>query len=210
MEADGRLRFRFSVRALMILVAVAAVALLPFLWAARQAALLRAQAMRARDAEQRARAEAERARYVARVRSAEAQFGAEAGPSARPESGPPARDRGGLWAALAVNHAAFRRGEAERLYVEFTLVNDGQAVVDPKLGASRIVVNGAELVDSGLVLGNGPRDARFRALPPGDHLRFGSALGDHFREPGIYRVSWRGEDFRSPEVVVRVLPDEAR
>lgn len=69
------------------------------------------------------------------------------------------------------------------------------------------MVNGEELADSGLVLGNGPRDARSAALPPGDHLSFGYALGDHFREPGIYRVSWRGANFRSPEVVFRVLPD---
>ena len=112
---------------------------------------------------------------------------------------------GGLWAALTANHAVFRRGETNGLNVEFTLVNDGGVTVDPKIGESRIVVNGEELADSGLILGNGPRDARFAALPPGDYLRFSYALGDHFKEPGVYRVSWRGADFRSPEVVFRVL-----
>jgi hypothetical protein len=210
-DATKPRRFRLSIRSLMIAIAVTAVALVPFLWVARQTALLRAQAMRALDAEHRARVEAERARYVALVRAAQAQFGAKAAdPSVRPDDESTAGNPGGLWAALAVNHAAFRRGEAEGLYVEFTLVNDGEATVDPKVGESRIVVDGAELADSGLILGNGPRDARFAALPPGDYLRFGSALGDHFREPGIYRVAWRMADFRSPEVVIRVLPDEAK
>ena len=212
MEAVGRRRFRVSVRSLMIAVAASALALMPLLWwVARQNALVRAQALRALAAERMARAEAERARYVAQAHAAQAQLGVEAaGPLARPEAKATAGDRGGLWAALAVNHAAFRRGEAEGLYVEFTLVNDGRATIDPKVGESRIVVDDVELADSALILGNGPRDARFAALPPGGHVRCGCALGDHFREPGVHRVSWRGPNFQSPEVVVRVLPDEAK
>ena len=57
--------------------------------------------------------------------------------------------------------------------------------------------------------GDDPRDARFAALPPGDHLRFVYVLGDHFKGPGVYRVSWRGANFRSPVVVFRVLPEKA-
>ena len=69
---------------------------------------------------------------------AQAQFGVKAaGPSAGPEAGSTATDPGGLWAALAVNHAAIRRRDASEPYIEFTLVNDGKATVDPKLGESR-------------------------------------------------------------------------
>jgi hypothetical protein len=95
------------------------------------------------------------------------------------------------------------------LNIEFILVNDGEATIDPKFGESRIVVQGQELVDSELILGNGPRDTRFAALRPGQCLRFSYLLGDYFKEPGIYRVSWRGTSFRSPEVVFRVLPEKA-
>src|SRR4051794_49954 len=85
-DATKQRRFRLSIRSLMIAVAVSAVALVPFLWVARQTALLRAQAMRALDAERRARAEAERSRYVALVHAAQAQFGAKAAdPSVRPD-----------------------------------------------------------------------------------------------------------------------------
>src|SRR3954471_5290452 len=96
MEAVGRRRFRVSVRSLIIAVAVSALALVPFLWVARQTALVRAQELRALAAERMARAEAERARYVAQVQAAQAQFGERAAvPSARPEAGTTAGVRGG-------------------------------------------------------------------------------------------------------------------
>ena len=53
-------RFRFTVRSLMIAVAVCALLLVPVIWVAQQTALVRAERMRAIDAERRARAEAAR------------------------------------------------------------------------------------------------------------------------------------------------------
>jgi hypothetical protein len=32
------------------------------------------------------------------------------------------------------------------------------------------------------------------------------ALGRYFKEPGIYKVSWRGEGFEAPTIVFRVMP----
>jgi hypothetical protein len=113
----------------------------------------------------------------------------------------------GLWAALSVNHAVFRPEETKALNVEFILINDGDRVLDPRIADSRIIIDGKELADSGFILSNGPRDARFDALPPGEILRFAYALGKYFEEPGVYRVSWQGVGFRSPEVVLRVLPN---
>jgi len=52
--------------------------------------------------------------------------------------------------------------------------------------------------------GVGPRDGRFKALPPGDNLQFDMGAGRFFDKPGVYRVYWQGEDFRSNEVVFRV------
>jgi hypothetical protein len=206
--ARGR-RFRVSVRSLMIAVVISALVIVPVISLVRQNANLQAAHMRALEAEQMARAQAERARYAILVQSAQAQFTSKApDPADQPDEGLSAPKRGGLWAALGVNHVVFRRGEVKELNLEFTLVNDGEATIDPKIAESRIVVNGQELADSGFILGNGPRDARFAALPPGDHLQFGYALGDYFKEPGLYRVSWRGTNFRSPEVAVRVLPDK--
>jgi hypothetical protein len=115
-----------------------------------------------------------------------------------------------LWAVLSVNHPIFKAGQTKDLRIEFTLVNDGDEVIDPKLAESRIIINGKELTDSGLILTSAQKGTRFKALPPGESLQLDCPLGDQFKEPGIYRVSWKGSGFQSSEIVLRILPDEAR
>ena len=39
---------------------------------------------------------------------------------------------------------------------------------------------------------------------------FDCLLGDQFKEPATYRVSWKGAGFRSSELVFRVLPKQSR
>jgi type II secretory pathway pseudopilin PulG len=209
-DATQQRRFRLSVRSLMIAVAIFALVLALVIGVAQQAVLLHDRRLRAIAAEQLARAAADQAQVEAQARALLAQLDSTVADVAdHPEVGSPAKNGIRLWAVLGMNHAVFRRGEAKGLNIEFTLVNDGDTSIDPKIGESKIVVNGKELAGSALILGNGPRDARFEALPPGEHLQFGYALGDYFKEPGIYRVSWQGEHFQTPEIVFRVLPAEA-
>jgi hypothetical protein len=111
---------------------------------------------------------------------------------------------------LSVNHSIFKAGQTKDLRIEFTLVNDGDKVIDPKIADSRIIINVKELGDSGLILSNVQNGERSKALPPGQSLRLDCLLGDRFKEPGIYRVSWKGAGFQSSEIVLRILPDEAR
>jgi hypothetical protein len=201
----ARRRFRFSIRSLMIAVLVCAFLLTPIAWLVRQNALLRAEQLRAAAYRQRAVVLGERARaeFLARTRA-----GNSTREPANAEGAPDPRTERGLWAGLAVNHAVFPSGETSAMQLEFTLTNDGDRTLDPQIGQSRIIINGEELSDPGLLFNNGPRDSRFRALPPGATLQFAYALGSHFEKPGVYRVWWRGEQFRSPEVVFRVLTDE--
>ena len=114
-----------------------------------------------------------------------------------------------LWAALIVNHSTFKKGQTKDLRIEFSLVNDGNKVIDSKITASHIVINGKELAESGSVFGSVPKDVGIKPLAPGEGLQFNVLLGDHFKEPGTYRVSWKGPDFQSSEVVLRILPDIA-
>ena len=111
-----------------------------------------------------------------------------------------------LWASVTVNRPLFHSGWTKELSLHFTLVNDGSETVDPKIGSSKIIINGVELKDSGFILGNGPRDKRWRALPSGDSLEFTYTLEEYFKTPGIYRVSWKGENFETPTIVFRVMP----
>ena len=114
---------------------------------------------------------------------------------------------GTLWAALSINHAVFKAGQTKVLRIEFTLVNDGDKVIDPKIPESHIVINGNELTEPGSVFG---KDAPFKALSPGESLRFDWLLGDYLKEPGLYQVSWKGVGFQSSEIVLRILPDKPR
>jgi hypothetical protein len=117
---------------------------------------------------------------------------------------------GNLWAGLSVNHPIFKAGQAKDLRIEFTLVNDGDKLIDPMIPESRIVINGKELSDSGLIHRSVRKGTRFSALPPGESLQFDCLLGDQFKEPGIYRVSWKGAGFQSSDIVLRILPEGNR
>jgi hypothetical protein len=116
------------------------------------------------------------------------------------------QERPKVWAALSVSRPLFRAGSTKELLIHFTLVNDGTKPIEPKIESSKIIINGKELGNSALILGNGPRDARWDALPPGDVLEFTYALEDYFKEPGIYGVSWKGDYFETPTIVFRVMP----
>lgn len=113
-----------------------------------------------------------------------------------------------LWAAVAINDPLFQEGRTEKLMIYFALVNDGDSVVDPEIESSKLIINGTELNDSGLIFGNGPRDARWKALPPGKSLLFGYAMKSYFQKPGTYAVSWKGSDFETTPIVFRILPKE--
>jgi hypothetical protein len=89
------------------------------------------------------------------------------------------------------------------------LVNDRDKVIDPKIPESQILINGKELGDSGLILRSVQKGTRSEALPPGASLQFSLPLGDQFKEPGIYRVLWKGSAFQSSEIVLRILSDKA-
>jgi hypothetical protein len=83
-------------------------------------------------------------------------------------------------------------------------------VIDPKIADSRIFINGNELTGTGLILSSVQKGARSETLSPEGSVQFDCLLGDQFKEPGTYRVSWKGAGFRSSEIVLRVLPKEAR
>ena len=185
----------------MIAVALCAVLLALAVWTVRH---FEAQVMVERLLAEQARDQAQQARYLAQVRSAQAALvAAKPGTTDQPKAG-------SLWAGLSVNHPIFKAGQTKDLRIEFTLVNDGDKVIDPKIADSRIVINGKERTDSGLIFSGVEKGSRFKALSPGDSLQFSLSLVEQFREPGTYRISWKGAGFHSPEIVLRILPEGAR
>ena len=181
----------------MIAIALCALFLAPLIWMYRH---LELQVIRERMVAEYARAQAERALYVAQLNSAQALLST----TKTSNTNQP------IWAALSINHAVFKAGQIKDLRIEFSLVNQGNKVIDPKVPESHIVINGKELTDSGSILKHSLKDATTEALSPGDTLQFGVVLGDHFKEPGLYQVSWKGVGFQSSEIVLRILPEKAR
>jgi len=118
-----------------------------------------------------------------------------------------------LWAGLGVTSPTVSADDVTTpafFQVAFALVNDGDAAVDPEVMASKFLVNGKELKDWSFLIGNGPRGKEFESLPAGQALRFGSAMGRYFTEPGLYKLQWKGKAFESAVVEFRVLPARAR
>jgi hypothetical protein len=182
----------------MIAVAFCAVMLALAVWTVRH---FEAQVRAERLLAQQARYQALLARDFSEARSVQATLLASKLDTADKKKA------GSLWVGLSVNHPIFRAGQTKELRIEFTLVNDGDKVIDPKIPESRIVINGKELSDSGVILRSVPKEARSQALSPGESLQLDCLLGDQFKEPGTYHISWKGADFHSPEVVLRILPD---
>jgi hypothetical protein len=150
-----------------------------------------------------ARDQAQRATYLAQVRSAQAAL------LTAKLSGPDQTNARGLWAGLSVNHPIFKAGQTNDLKIAFTLVNDSDKVIDPQIADSQLVINGQELANTGLNLSRVQKGARSAALAAGESLQFDCLLGAEFKEPGIYRVSWKGSGFHSQEIALRILPREA-
>ena len=174
----------------MVAVALCALLLAPLVCTFRQIEAWRSELPRAL-AEERAAASAQAAFVAAKLGTADQ------------------KRAGSLWAGLSVNHPIFRAGQTKDLRIEFSLVNDGDKIIDPKIPESRIVINGKELTDSRSILSSVQKGGRFQALSPRESLQFDYLLGDQFKEPGTYRVSWRGSGFQSSEIVLRVLSNEA-
>ena len=113
-----------------------------------------------------------------------------------------------MWAAISVPQPIIEEGgDVEHLPINFGVVNDGHATVDPNVESSHLFINGVEPPDWSFVIHNGIRGSSFYALPPGQALEFGYLLGPrYFQKPGAYTVRWEGENFKSPELTFRGVP----
>lgn len=111
-----------------------------------------------------------------------------------------------LWGGISTNEPIYREGDTGKLNLVFTVYNEGDKTLDPKINEATLVINGQDYPGSMMLFGNGPRDNRFSALPPGDYLLFNYGLGDLFAKSGLYRVYWKTPVLQSAEIEIRVLP----
>lgn len=112
-----------------------------------------------------------------------------------------------LWVALNVSEPVVQPGCLAAFQVRFVMFNDGDKAIDPKEHTWRLNVNGKDHPGSRQVF---RRVLGREGLLPGGDLELGYGLGDWFKEPGPYRLIWKGENFESAPVFFRVLPQEKR
>ena len=95
--------------------------------------------------------------------------------------------------------------ELQKFQLDFVVRNVGTSTIDPRLGASTLLVDGSPATSWPMTINNGPRDSRWEALPPGEELRFGYALRDAlFKTQGRYVLVLLSNGVPSAPLVVTV------
>jgi hypothetical protein len=130
-------------------------------------------------------------------------LGASALGSARPE-----KSKVKIWCGISVSEPVLVLGRDKQLCLHLGLVNDGDRVVDPQLGATELLINGKPLEGWDFTINQGLRHVRATALPAGDSLGITFDLTRHFQKEGVYKVRWKGVDFESSEIVFRVVSEK--
>jgi hypothetical protein len=120
-----------------------------------------------------------------------------------------ANEQVNLWAGISVPQSVMPSPLPKTFMVQFNVVNDGTKTVNPKIESSHLLINGKEPKDWNFIINNGLRGLYFYALPPGKTLVFGMGLKRYFEKPGIYKVRWEGENFKSSEITFRVVPKDS-
>ena len=110
-----------------------------------------------------------------------------------------------LWAGISLQQPVFSTAELTRLQLMFAVVNDGTTTANPNIESSHLLINGVEPPNWEIIIHNGLRGPEFWSLAPGHTLKFGYALGSLFMKPGIYTVRWEGPNFKSADLVFRVV-----
>ncbi len=90
--------------------------------------------------------------------------------------------------------------------LSFTALNNGSQPADPAISATKLLVNGIELPQSGMVFGNGPRRSN-PVLKPGEKDEITIDMRSYFEQPGIYQIQWIGNTFKSNTISLKVNSD---
>lgn len=92
--------------------------------------------------------------------------------------------------------------------LSFLLLNDSDTEIAVKPESWKIVINGEELEDSGMIFDNGPMPAKeLTPLQPGDAhaLMKPFPMKKYFPHPGRYTIAWKGSGFVSSTITI-IIP----
>jgi len=119
----------------------------------------------------------------------------------------PTSEASKLWAGISVSRPVFSEADSTGLLFTFAVVNDGTSDANPDLESSHLFINGVERQDWTFVIFADLRSPYFRSLPPGRTIFVGYLLGRYFQKPGVYTVRWESANFKSADLVFRIVPN---
>ena len=110
--------------------------------------------------------------------------------------------------ALRAEPASLTTATRDQLKLTLSARNVGMAIVDPELNRAQLTVNGRRSKAFALAVGNGRREDKWFALPPGDEVSMTwSTLGERLlSEPGEYTLALSLDERQAEPVTVTVAP----
>ena len=115
--------------------------------------------------------------------------------------------KGAIKLLLSAEPRQFTMSERRIFKISLAATNQGGETVDPQLHRARLLVNGEESKAWSLAIGNGKREAKWFALPPGETVSMTwSSLGDSlFTRPGLFTLVLDFDETQSAPIQVEVL-----
>jgi len=109
---------------------------------------------------------------------------------------------------LAAKPLKLTLSQLNRFKISLSATNQGSEVIDPELQHARLLVNGHASKAWSLAIGNGRREAKWAALPPGETVSMTwSSLGEGlFHEAGVFMLVLHYRELELDPIEVRVLP----
>ncbi len=96
------------------------------------------------------------------------------------------------------------------------MMSDSNEPLVPRIRSSKLLINGqayqhwpnivSDLSTTGRQASLHDKVHVYDTLRPDEGIVFGHHFEEAFSKPGIYRVRWEGDGFRSPEIMFRVVP----
>ncbi len=110
--------------------------------------------------------------------------------------------------ALRAEPLQLTLAERKNFKISIAATNRGGTTVDPELHRAKLSVNGKESKVWSLAIGNGKREAKWFALPPGETVSLTwSALGESLLTgPGEFSLALRFNEKEIPPIRVQVRP----
>jgi hypothetical protein len=108
--------------------------------------------------------------------------------------------------ALRVEPVQLTVSERKNFKISIAATNRGDATVDPELHRAKLLVNGKESKAWSLAIGNGKRESKWFALPPGETVSMTwSSLGDSLLTgPGEFSLELLFNEAESAPIRVHV------